>query len=118
MRIAMEYQKLSTEALSSDYRRTKVFDRNPTLRFAIAVVNRSDQMSNAIATKGHTIHFEASAEEESNDSDDTDLTDVDFSPLNIDDEISEGTVEVRTVPNHPELEISLRRAETLRKARW
>lgn len=51
MGIAMEYQQLSGEALLSNYGRTHVIDQHPTLRLATAVVNRSDQMSDAIATK-------------------------------------------------------------------
>ena len=113
MGIAMEYQKLSGEALLSNYRRTDVFDQNPTLRLATAVVNRSNQMSDAIATKGHTFHFEARLEEKSVGSDDPDIASVDFDQLNIDDERLEGTVEVRTVPDHPELEDLALAAQTL-----
>ena len=50
--IAMEFQKLVVEALSSNYVRADVFDKNPTLRLATAVVNRSDLMSEAMATQG------------------------------------------------------------------
>lgn len=109
MGIAMEYQKLSVEALLSNYGRTEIFDQKPTLRLATAVVNRSNQMSDAIATKGHTFHFEAESAGQSASPLDADDGADDFDRLNIDDGSFddgsfEGTVEVRTIPDHPELE--------------
>lgn len=104
MRIAMEYQKISGEALLSNYGRTDVFDQNPTLRIATAVVNRSDQMSKAIATNGHTFHFEANVERQSKGSGQIELPIIDVAAMTIEDGDPEGTVEIRTVPDHPELE--------------
>jgi len=59
MGIAMEYQKFVGEVLLFNYKRIDVFDQNSTLRLANAVVDRSDEMSDAIATKGYTFVFEA-----------------------------------------------------------
>ena len=56
----MEFQKLATEALSSNYGRANVFNKNLTLRLVTAVINRSDLISEAITTKGYTFYFESS----------------------------------------------------------
>lgn len=103
MRIATKYQELCREALLSNYGRTDVFDQNPKLRLATVVVNRSDQMSDVIATKGHTFHFEAKVEE-SDSSDGAKYLINDFGAINIKDSNSNGTVETRTVPDHSDLE--------------
>lgn len=52
MGIVMEYQKISGEVFLFN-------DWNSMLRLTNAVVDRSDQMSDAIATKGYTLNFEA-----------------------------------------------------------
>ena len=109
MGIAMEYQKLSGEALLSNYGRTDVFDQNPRLRLATAVVNRSNQMSEAIATKGHTFHFEArntqnDSGDESAGSNDIDLPAISIAAIKIEDGDPEYTVNIRVVSDHPELE--------------
>lgn len=96
MEIAMQFQKLSEEALLSNYGRTDVFDRNPDLRLATAVVNRSQQMSNAIAGDGQRFFFEASEKAESQV--------IDISAMHIGDENAGGAVNIRTVQDHPELE--------------
>lgn len=117
MGIAMEYQGLSGEALLSNYKRTDVFDQNPTLRIATAVVNRSDQMFEAIATNGHTFHFEARIERQSSGSEHTELPVVDVAAMTIKDGDPGGTVEIRTVPDNPELEDLVSAAERLSEPR-
>lgn len=108
MGIAMEFQKLSTEALLSNYGRTDVFDLKPTLRLATAVVNRSDQMSETIATKGHTFRFDSSdsrqghAKQPPNPEDDA-IQDVDFADMDLNHQ-SEGTIRTRYLQSHPDLE--------------
>ena len=103
----MEFQKLSAEALSSNYGRADVFDTNPTLRFATAVVNRSDLMSEAIATKGHTFHFESSDMGNGSDNyhgfNDGGLEALDVAAIKLDDYGPEGTIEVRQIQDHSEL---------------
>lgn len=104
--IAMNFQKLAAEALSSNYGRSDVFDKNPTLRLATAVVNRSDLMSEAIATKGHTFHFESSDMEKGShkSSDGGVWKALDVAAIKHDDDDEpEGTLEVRQVQDHPEL---------------
>ena len=106
--IAMNFQKLAAEALSSNYGRSDVFNKNPTLRLATAVVNRSDLMSEAIATKGHTFHFESSdMEKGSHKSSDGGVYKVpDVAAIKLDDgddDEPEETLEVRQVQDHPEL---------------
>jgi len=106
--IAMEFQKLVAEALSSNYGRADVFDKNPTLWLATAVVNRSDLMSEAIATKGHTFHFESSDMEKVSHkhgrSNGGVLEGLDVAAIELDDDEAEGTFEVRQVQDHSELE--------------
>lgn len=74
-------------------------DQNLTSRSSIAVVNCSDQMSDAIATRGHTFHFEAGVEDKSSGFDDADVSVVDFAPLIIDDGILEESAEVKWFQN-------------------
>jgi hypothetical protein len=105
----MEFQKLSTEALLSNYGRTDVFDNNPKLRLATAVVNRSDLMSEVIATKGHTFQFESSDRENGSHEQHRDFLDESLEAMNInainpDNHDPEGTIEVRQVQDHSELE--------------
>ena len=102
----MEFQKLVAEALLSNYGRADVFNENPTLRLATAVVNRSELMSEAITTKGHTFHFESSDIENSppKDSPNSVRKAPDFGGLKLDDDKPEAILEVRQVQDHPELE--------------
>ena len=104
--IAMEFQKLVAEALSSNYGRADVFDENPTLRLATAVINRSELMSEAIATKGHTFHFESSEMENGphKDSHNSVWEFSAFGGLKVDDDEPEPLLEARQVQDHPELE--------------
>lgn len=88
----------------SNYGRTNVFDQNPRLRLATAVVNRSDQMSDVIATKGHTFHFEAKVGEVPDSLKDVKYLSNDSGAINIKAGNSEGTVETRTVSDHSDLE--------------
>ncbi len=117
MEAAMQFQKLSGEALLSNYGCTDVFDQNPTLRLATAVVNRSKQMSDIIATKGHTFHFEAGDEDELEASDDVDSLVVDISAMDIEDGNVEGVVDTRTIKDHPELEDLVSAAQKLPEPR-
>ena len=113
MEAAVQFQKLSGEALLSNYGCTDVFDQYPTLRLATAVVNRSKQMSDTIATKGHTFHFEAEDEDESDASEDVDSLVVDISAMDIEDGNAEGAVDIRTIKDHPELEDLVSAAQKL-----
>ncbi|KAL8669511.1 MAG: hypothetical protein Q9168_005902 [Polycauliona sp. 1 TL-2023] len=105
--IAMEFQKLAAEALSSNYARADVFDKSPTLRLATAVVNRSDFMSEAIATQGHTFQFDSSDMDNGSHkgSNGWALEAPDVAAVKLDDDVDEpeGTLEVRQVQDHPEL---------------
>ena len=105
--IAIQFQKLAAEALSSSYSRTDVFDKNPTLRLATAMVNRSDLMSEAIATKGHTFHFESSDIEKDSDKGSHDgvlrAPDVAAIKLDSDEDDKPEILEVRQVQDYPEL---------------
>lgn len=105
--IAMEFQKLAAEALSSNYARADVFDQSPTLRLATAVVNRSDFMSEAIATQGHTFQFDSSDMDNGSHkrSNGWALEAPDVAAVKLDDDVDEpeGTLEVRQVQDHPEL---------------
>ena len=56
----MKFQKLAIEALSFNYIRANVFNKNLTLRLVIAVVNRSNLISKAMATKEYTFYFNSS----------------------------------------------------------
>ncbi|KAL8977434.1 MAG: hypothetical protein Q9205_006764 [Flavoplaca limonia] len=105
----MEFQKLSTEALSSYYGRTNVFNQNPKLRLATAVVNRSDLISEVIAQKGHTFHFESSdikngSNQQRYSVDDEGLKAMDVAAIDLDDHDPKGTIKVRQVRDHLELE--------------
>ena len=115
--IAMEFQKLSAEALSSDYGRADVFDKNPTLRLATAVVNRSDLMSQAIATKGHTFHFESSDQEMDSQKHENSnggiLETLDVGAIELDEHPPEGTFEVRQFQDHSELKDLMHAPEKL-----
>ena len=113
--IAMEFQKLSAEALLSNYGRADVFDKNPTLRLATAVVNRSDLMSEAMATKGHTFHFESSdIETGSHQGIERAAPEaLEVAAIKLDDHNPEGTIEVRQVQDHAELENLVQGPETL-----
>ncbi len=109
MEIAMSFQKLSEEALLSNYARTDAFDQNPTLRLATAAVNRSNQMSEAMATKGHTFQFESSDHHNgsagtSHDSEEADAPVIGLAALEIEDCEAGGRIDIRKVPNHPELD--------------
>ncbi|KAL9129208.1 MAG: hypothetical protein Q9217_002277 [Psora testacea] len=108
MGMAMKYQKLSEEALLSNYGRTDVFDRNPNLRLATAVVNRSDQMSEAIATKAHTFYFEAGDTQRGSGDPHEDSNEVgtiiSVAAIHIEDDDPPSTIEIRHVLDHPELE--------------
>lgn len=114
----MEFRKLAAEALSSNYGRADVFDKNRTLRLATAVVNRSDLMSEAIATKGHTFHFESSGMEKDSDKSSRDgvLKALDVAAIKLDgdeDDEPESILEVRQVQDHPELEDLVHAPENL-----
>ena len=105
--IAMNFQKIAAEALSSNYGRSDVFDKNPRLRLATAVVNRSDLMSEAMASKGHTFHFDSSETDKVSDKRSNEWAfkalDVAAIKLDGDDDEPEGTLEVRQVQDHPDL---------------
>ena len=118
----MEFQKLSTEALLSNYGRTDVFDKNPTLRLATAVVNRSDLMSDVVATKGHTFHFDSSDRENGSHKDhqsfhDESLEGMNIAAISLDSHDIEGTIEVRHVQDHSELEGLVHAPEKLSEPR-
>ena len=118
----MKFQSLSTEALLSNYGRTDVFDKNPSLRLATAVVNRSDRMSEDIAKKGHTFHFESGdmengANKDHKGFDDKGLKAMDLAAINLDDHDAEGTIEVRQVKDHSDLEDLLHAPKTLPEPR-
>ena len=83
--VVMQFQKLSGEALLSNYGFTDAFDQYPTLRLATAVVNRSKQMSDTFAMKGYTFQFEAGDEAESGALNDVGSLVVDISDLDIED---------------------------------
>lgn len=122
MGIAMEYQQLAGEALLSNYGRTDVFDQNPALRLATAVVNRSNEMSEVMAMKGHTFHFEAkkttkNSKKTWDDPEDPSLPAIGVAAMNIGDGDPDGTVEIRKVPDHPELEDLVSASEKLPEPR-
>ncbi len=99
-----------------------MFDRNSTLRLAISVINRSNQMSEAIATKRHTFHFEArnthkDFEQRSDSSDDVNLLFIDVVIMTIEDCDAEYTIEIRKVPDHSELEDLVSAAQKLLELR-
>lgn len=102
----MDYENLCGEALSSNYGRTDVFDQHLTLRLATAVVNRSEQISDAIATKEHTFWFEERVEEGSDGSGAAALPVAEIATMAVEDGNGnlEGAVQIRTVLDHPELE--------------
>ena len=56
--VSMNFQRIVTEALTTNYGRSDVFDKNQSLRLVTAAVNRSEAMSTVFAQKGHTYHFE------------------------------------------------------------
>lgn len=90
----------------SNYGRTDVFEQKLALQLATAVVNRSDQISEAIATKGHTFHFDArdtrkSPIEQYQGLDDTHLQVVEVAAMSIGNDEPEGTIEIRQVPDNP-----------------
>ena len=104
-----EIQKLSEEALASDYARTDAFGRNPTLRLATAAVSRSNQMSEAMATKGHMFHFETSdhqngSVETSQDSEGANAPVTGIAAMGIKDCEPGDAVDIGLLPNHPELD--------------
>lgn len=117
MEAAMQFQKVSGEALLSNYGYTDAFDQYPNLRLATAVVNRSKQMSDTFAMKGHTFQFEAGDEAESGALDDVGSLVVDISDLDIEDGNAGGVVDIRTIEDHPELEDLVSAAQKLPEPR-
>ena len=113
----MQFQKLSGEALLCNYGCTDAFDQYPNLRLATAVVNRSKQMADTIAMKGHTFHFEAEDEDESGTFDDVGSLVVNISALCTEDGDAEGVVDIRTVEDHPDLEDLVEPAQKLPEPR-
>lgn len=108
MGIALEFQKLSTEALSSNYECTDLFDRMPTLRLANAVVHRGEQMSETMTTRGHKIHFGSSNShqehgKQSRNSEDDGEQDLDLANLDLDHE-PKGIIKTRYLESHSYLE--------------
>ena len=106
---AIEFQELFAEALSSKYRRTGIFDQHSTLRLATAAVNRSDRMSEVIAVKGHTFHFESDSIESTTNGQDLAFDEEppeppDITTMEFNDHSTVGTIEDRLLPDHPELE--------------
>ena len=93
----MEFQRVSAEALSSNFGRTSRFDENQNLRLATAVVNRSELMSDMIAKKGHMFDFESRQEVKDSEA-------IDMAVINLDDPGFKGTIDVRKSKDHPELE--------------
>jgi hypothetical protein len=57
MEIALSFQRIVTLAVRSDYSRTDLFDKNPSLRLATAAVNRGEEFADVMATKCHVFHF-------------------------------------------------------------
>jgi hypothetical protein len=59
MRIALEFQRIATLAVRSDYSHTDLFDKYPSLRLATAAVNRGELFADTMTTKDHAFHFNA-----------------------------------------------------------
>ena len=112
--ISMNFQKIVTEALTTNYGRRDMFKDHSSLRLVTAAVNRSESMSTMLAEKGHTYRFEGQskngfkviedsseliaeeAEATSSNPPDSDGTLSGFKPSD--------SVSVRLYPSHPDVE--------------
>lgn len=57
MDIAVEFQRITRQALNSDYGRTDLFDDNSSLRIPTIVLNRGDLLKDVIVKQGHMFSF-------------------------------------------------------------
>lgn len=118
----MKCQKLCANVLLFNYERSDVFDRNSILRLTTVVVNRSDLMSEDIATKEHIFHFEFDDIENDFDTDhqafdEKDLLITNVVVINLDDHDLERTLEIWKIQDHSELEDLLHASERLPDSR-
>jgi hypothetical protein len=98
MEIALEFQRIATLAVHSNYSRTDLFDKYPSLRLATAAVNRAETFSDVMATKGHAFDF--NSDHRGDIPDKSDLETKALKNLSID---NDDAVNVRTEPDHPDI---------------
>lgn len=110
--IALKFQYIATLAVRSDYSRSDLFDNNLSLRLATVAVNRGKEFADMMETKGYIFHFNS---DQKGDFSEYSVFDVRaIEKLSI---TSDNAVEVRTVPDHPDVEDIVHNGTSLPKPR-
>ena len=109
----MHFQQITGSALQCQYGRSDAFSRNRSLRLVTEVVNRSEKLSQMLATKGHTFQFLDEGTGTHMNTEDS-MT-QDFQELELTTENTLKTIDARIVPNHPELQDLVHECERLRE---
>jgi hypothetical protein len=99
MEIALDFQRIATLAVRSDYSRTNLFHKYPSLRLATAAVNRGETFAEVMAAKGHVFDF--GSDHQGNTPEESDLDMEALEHLSIGDA---DAVNIRTEPDHPDIE--------------
>ncbi|KFZ14672.1 hypothetical protein V502_05961 [Pseudogymnoascus sp. VKM F-4520 (FW-2644)] len=61
--IAAQFERITNDALNTNYCRHDIFGKDHNLRLPILVVDRSDRFAEDIKTKGHSVEFKEDTEE-------------------------------------------------------
>lgn len=120
--IATRFQDVTSLALGAQYGADDLFDQNPGLRLATAIVNRNENLSEDVETCGHTYEFDDetpsgsepfSVEEKLSVDDTSSLGDQKGDVYDVDEH--DDDVRTRKTVSHPELEDIMQESEVLDK---
>lgn len=92
MGIALDFQKVASLAVNSDYSRSDILSMNNKFRIATEVVNRGQKFADAMASHGHTHDFLAGEKKKP--------IDINFT----NGQIQEDELSVRTVDDHLDIQ--------------
>ncbi|MCJ1386401.1 hypothetical protein MMC17_009527 [Xylographa soralifera] len=115
--IATRFQEVTALALGAKYGADDLFDNNPSLRLATAVVNRNEVLSEVAEKRGHTYEFkngilsEVEKDELSVQGDVSSVEDDDDDDVDVDVDVDV----TRLTDSHPELEDIMHETEGLAK---
>lgn len=79
--LATRFQSITLHALAARYGDDSVFDKNPALKLATVVVNRSTVFADNVWKLGHTMAFSQGSEEATNDDEEAEDLDEDDDDL-------------------------------------
>lgn len=113
MDIALEFQRITALAMRSDYSRTDLFDRCPSLRLATTAINRGDAFAEDMATIGHVFHFSLNHQGDIREEINLEVPpEAPIGDLSITDAPS---INIRAEPDHPDIEDLVHKSKVLSK---